>query len=103
MEVSRYVAGSGVKLSSALTYQIQPAFLVGFEATYLHAFDGLFGRSVGHALFLGPTLYFKISEQAALNLTVAPQLGGKAKGGAGALDLDNYERAITRVKFSMDF
>jgi hypothetical protein len=54
-------------------------------------------------LFLGPTLYFKISEQAALNLTIAPQLGGKAKGGAGALDLDNYERAITRVKFSMDF
>ena len=27
----------------------------------------------------------------------------QAKGGAGALDLDNYERAITRVKFSMDF
>lgn len=103
VEVSRYVAGSGAKLSSAITYQIQPTFFVGLEATYLQAFDGLFGRTAGSALFLGPTLYFKISEKAALNLTIAPQLAGKAKGVSGTLDLDNYERAITRVKLSMDF
>lgn len=95
--------GSGAKLSTALAYQVQPGFLIGVEATYLRAYDDFFGRFAGDAVFLGPTIFYKLSDNAALNATIAPQIAGNANGAPGRLDLDNFERMVTRVKFSMDF
>lgn len=100
---SKYSTGSGVKVSSALTWQFSPRVFAGVEATYLHAFDKFFARRAGHALFAGPTLFIKLSENASFNATVAPQIAGRAVGVGRTLDLDNYERLMSRVKLSVDF
>lgn len=99
----RHATGAGVKISSALTWQFSPRVFAGVEATYLHAFEKIFARRGGHAVFAGPTLFVKLSDKASLNATIAPQIAGRAVGMRGRFDLDNYERLISRVKLTVDF
>ncbi|MGE3644928.1 MAG: hypothetical protein AB7F96_13850 [Beijerinckiaceae bacterium] len=100
---TKYSRGSGLKLSNALSWQFSEALFAGVEVTWLAAFDGFYGKYAGQAVFAGPTLYWKFAKNASLNLTVAPQLAGRAKGVPMTLDLDNFERAVSRVKLAVDF
>ena len=78
-DTRRYAPSSEIKVSNAFTMQISKAFLVGVEATYLASFDGgAFNRYNGYAVFLGPTLFWKVSDKMSFNATVAPQIAGHA-------------------------
>ena len=102
---SKWAKASGVKLSQALALQLHESFFVGVEATYAASFSGAaFDRFDGHAVFLGPTAFWKISEKASLNATIAPQIAGRNVATPGQkLDLDGFTRAIARVKLAVEF
>ncbi|MBM3609825.1 MAG: hypothetical protein FJX29_15510 [Alphaproteobacteria bacterium] len=104
-DTRRYAPSSEIKVSNALTMQISPSLLMGVEATYLAAFDGgAFNSHTGHAVFLGPTIFWKVADKVSLNATIAPQIAGRANGAAGLRhDLDNYTRLMTRFKLSVEF
>lgn len=101
----KWAASSEFKLSEALTYKLSDTLLVGVEATYVASFDGgAFNKFTGHALFAGPTIFWKPSKDVSLNATIAPQIAGRNTATPGQrFDLDNYSRMMTRVKLSVDF
>ena len=102
---SKWAPSTEVKVSQALTYQLTEKLFVGAEATYLAGFDGgAFNKFTGHAVFLGPTLYWKVAEKVSFNATVAPQIAGRNVATPGQkFDLDNYTRMMTRFKLSVEF
>ncbi|NDB68305.1 MAG: hypothetical protein EB015_09960, partial [Methylocystaceae bacterium] len=97
--------GSSRNISTALTYAITPSFMLGAEAKYQNSYgEYLFKSEQGHALFLGPTLFWKITETASLNAVFLPQISGKAQANSQfSRDLDNFERSIFRLKFVTAF
>ncbi len=95
--------GSSLKFSTGLAYEINKSFFLGMEATYVRDYAGFIGAFSGHSLYLGPTILFKLSENATLSGTIAPQIAGKASGTPGRLDLDGGARYIARVKFGYSF
>ncbi len=101
-QMSRSSSGN---ISSALTYAISPSFMIGAEAKYQNCFgDYFFKGEQGHAFFLGPTIFWKITETASLNAVFLPQVSGKAQASSQlSRDLDNYERSIFRLKFVTSF
>ncbi len=102
---SQWVSLSGTNISTALTYQIKPNLLVGGELRWEAAFNkALFSAYAGQALYLGPTLIYKVTDKLALNVVWTPQIEGHAVGAVpGRLDLDNFERQLFRAKLVMQF
>ncbi|HUN99488.1 MAG TPA: hypothetical protein VMU69_25050 [Bradyrhizobium sp.] len=91
-------------LAGALMAQIRSGFFIGGEARYLRQYDGLgFDSLAGQGFFVGPTVYFKLSDQAWLTLAWSSQVAGHAKAVAGSLDLVNFERQQARVLFGVNF
>jgi hypothetical protein len=99
------VRSSTSNVSTALTYAITPSFMLGAEAKYQNSYGDYFFKSAqGHAFFFGPTLFWKMNETSALNAVYLPQISGKAQATPSlSRDLDNYERAIFRLKFVTSF
>jgi hypothetical protein len=80
---------------------IEGVFL-GVEARLVSLFEGLaLNRNLGNAFFVGPTLAIGFRGDRMLNLVWTPQVAGRAHPASapGALDLDNFERHLFRVKF----
>jgi hypothetical protein len=91
-------------VSGALAYQVTERVLVGIEARYLTEFSGAFlNEFSGQAVFVGPNLYLRLSDWAALNFAWTPQIWGRAQGVPAPLDLDNFERHQFRLKFGASF
>lgn len=102
---SQWLNSSTTLISSALTYQVSTQLFVGAEIRYLSAFDTAWiSHEIGHALYLGPTLLWKINEKVALNATYQPQIAGRSIANPDLrLDLDNFERAQFRAKLAVSF
>jgi hypothetical protein len=95
---------SSTNVSGALTYQFSDRVFAGAEVRFLAAFDGAaLNHNVGKAVFFGPTMLWKLTETAALNVVWTPQLWGRAEGSGRGLDLDNFERHQFRVKLAASF
>jgi len=95
---------STLGISAAMAYQAVPNLFVGAEARYLRQYDGLdFKAFEGHALFLGPTLYVKVSDHLSLSAAWNVQVAGKANDEPGPLDLDNFERHQAKLKLIAQF
>lgn len=92
-------------LSTALTYEVlKDRLFVGGEARWQQTWSsGFFGRLEGQAIYLGPTVAWKPADNIMLNAVFLPQVGGKGRGVAGLLDLDNFERANYRMKLAIGF
>jgi hypothetical protein len=52
-------------------------------------------------LFIGPTIYFKLSERAWIAAAFSAQVAGQATAVAGSLDLVNFERRQARLQFGV--
>jgi hypothetical protein len=101
---AKWVESAFTTVSAALAYQVMERVLVGIEARYLTEFSGAFlNEFSGHAVFVGPNLFLRISDYAALSFAWTPQLGGRGKGVPASLDLNNFERHQFRLKFSASF
>lgn len=91
-------------VAGALMAQIRPGIFIGGEARYLRQYDGLgFDSLAGQGFFVGPTVYFKLSDQAWLTLAWSSQVAGHATEIPGSLDLVNFERQQVRVLFGVNF
>jgi hypothetical protein len=84
--------------------QIQPGIFAGGEARYLRRYDGLgLDAFAGQGLFIGPTIYAKLSERAWIALAWSAQVAGQASMSTGSLDLVNFERRQARLLFGVNF
>jgi len=92
-------------VSTAIAYQWSPKFFLGAEARYLASFSAILPtQEDGHAVYVGPTLLWKVTETVAFNTTFQPQIAGRSTGNPQRrLDLDNFEKAQFRAKLSIAF
>jgi hypothetical protein len=57
----------------------------------------------GQGFFIGPTVYFKLSERAWIAAAWSAQVAGEATTSGGSLDLVNFERRQARLLFGVNF
>jgi hypothetical protein len=88
----------------AMMAQVHSGIFIGGEARYLRQYDG-FGLDslAGQGFFVGPTVYFKLSERAWMTIAWSAQVAGHAAAVAGSLDLVNFERQQARLLFGVNF
>jgi hypothetical protein len=83
---------------------LRPGFLLGGEARYLRKYEGIgLEEFSGHALFIGPTAYFQLSERSRLTASWSVQAWGRPAGSGATLDLVNFERHQARLVFGLNF
>ncbi|MGZ3350186.1 MAG: hypothetical protein ACXU89_14690 [Xanthobacteraceae bacterium] len=88
----------------ALMAHVRSGIFVGGEARYLRKYDGAgLDTLAGQGFFIGPTIYFKLSEKAWLAAAWSAQAAGQATTSAGSLDLVNFERHQARLLFGVNF
>ena len=91
-------------VATALMVRLQSGVFLGAEARYLRRYDGLdLDVLAGHAVFLGPTLYVKLSERAWMATSWSVQIAGRSVAEPGPLDLRNFERHQARLLFGFNF
>ena len=91
-------------VAMGLMAQVRSGIFVGGEARYLRKYDG-FGLDnfAGQGFFIGPTVYFKLSERAWIAAAWSAQVAGEATTSGGSLDLVNFERRQARLLFGVNF
>jgi hypothetical protein len=95
---------SNLRVSAAIMAQAQAGIFLGTELRYLRQYEGLWlDRFAGHALYLGPTLFAKLSEQCWFVAAWSVQVAGRAADEPGSLDLTNAERHQVRFKLGVNF
>ena len=91
-------------LAMGLMTQVSSGVFVGGEARYLRQYDGPGLDSLaGEGLFLGPTVYVKLSRRTWIAAAWSAQVAGHATAIAGSLDLVNFERQQARLLFGVNF
>lgn len=90
--------------STALMARVRSGVFVGGEARYLRRYAGIgLNTLTGHALFLGPTVYAKLSQHSWIAASWSIQVAGRSADGLGPLDLVNFERHHARLLFGHYF
>jgi hypothetical protein len=102
---SHWMDSSLALASMALAYQLSTKFFAGVETRYLSSFGNAWpSQNLGNALYVGPTLLWRVTDKASFNTTYQPQVSGHASGSPDRnLDLDNFERAQFRAKLAVAF
>jgi hypothetical protein len=91
-------------VAMAMMVQVQSGIFFGAEARYLRQYDGLaLDTLAGQGFFIGPTIYFKLSERAWITAAWSAQVAGQATMAVGSLDLVNFERRQARLLFGVSF
>lgn len=98
---------AGANVSTAIAWAPHGAdskVVVGLENRLVAAFEGLgFGRHLGHAWLLGPSLMVRLSDGVALNVAWTPQIAGDGPGVSGHRDLASFEAQQFRVRLAVAF
>ena len=95
---------SRLGFSGALAFQAFPNVFLGAEVRYLRAYEGLALQHFrGEAVFVGPTLYAKLSEQLGIAATFSTQVAGHSVNTPGRIDLDNFSHSQARLKIFYEF
>lgn len=98
---------SKVGLSGALAVRLMPNVVVGAEVWYLRHHDSLtFAGFTGDAVFVGPTLYVKLSKKAAISAAWNTQVWGHEVGAGpnlGSLNLADFQRHRARLRLGVEF
>lgn len=102
---SNWLNSSSTFLSTALTFQLSSSFFVGVEARHLTAYNGLWlNERLGYAVYVGPTMAWKVTDKIVFNTTWQPQVAGRSSTNPTfRQDLDNFERAQFRLKLAVQF
>jgi hypothetical protein len=91
-------------VSSALVYQVIPNVVIGADLWYLRHYDGTtFNTFTGDAVYLGPTLYWKLSSKILMSAAWETQIAGTESGVTNALDLTDFSRHRARLLFEFEF
>jgi hypothetical protein len=95
---------STVGAALAVMAQIRPGFFLGGEARYFRKYEGIgLDDFAGQALFVGPTLFLKLSDRSRLTANWSFQAWGRSAGSTAALDLVNFERHQARLVLGVNF
>lgn len=98
---------SKMGFSGALAVRPLPNVVVGVEAWYLRHHDSLtFANFTGDAVFVGPTLYVKLSKKAAISAAWNTQVWGHEAGAVpnpGSLNLADFQRHRARLRLGVEF
>jgi hypothetical protein len=91
-------------VGAALMMKVTKNFLFGIEASYERAYEGYgLNTFAGRALYVGPTMHFKIDEKSQIVAGWMTQVSGRAVGDSRSLDLENFERHRGRIFYSKHF
>jgi hypothetical protein len=92
-------------VSEALAVQFVTNVFVGGEVRYLRKYEGsLLNEFASDAVFVGPTLFAKISEKAFLSAAWSVQVAGESVNTPGTrLDLDHFTRHQAKLKVGSSF
>jgi hypothetical protein len=95
---------STIGAAMAVMAQIRPGFFLGGEARYFRKYDGIgLDDFTGQALFVGPTVFLKLSDRSRLTANWSFQAWGRSAGSTAALDLVNFERHQARLVLGVNF
>jgi hypothetical protein len=95
---------STVGFAGALMAQVASGMFAGAEARYLRRYDGLgLDRFAGHALFLGPAIFARLSKEWTIAAGWAVQVAGRSVDEPGALDLAHFERHQVKLRLGVEF
>ncbi len=95
---------STVGTALAVMTQIRPGIFLGGEARYFRKYEGIgLDDFAGQALFVGPTVFLKLSDRSRLTANWSFQAWGRSAGSAAALDLVNFERHQARLVLGVNF
>ena len=84
--------------SAALSYRLTPPLMLGAEADYDRAYDGLVPQSFrGHAVYLGPTFHYQINDRIDFSAAFL------AQATTGSLDLTDFPRRLAKLRLEVDF
>lgn len=90
--------------SVALAWQVIPNVAIGADLWYLRHYDGLTFRTfTGDAVYLGPTLYWKIDRKMLLSAAWETQIAGHEVGVPGPFDLTDFSQTRARLLFEYEF
>ena len=93
-----------LEVSSALTVQVRSGIFMTGEVRYLRSYEGLtFNAFAGHALFVGPAVYVKLSDRTWIGAAWSAQVAGRAVDDPASLDLKNFQRHEAKFKFGVSF
>jgi hypothetical protein len=93
-----------IGIATALMAQVHPGIFVGAEARYLRTYEGLgLNTFDGHAVFFGPSLFAKLSENWWIAAAWSVQVSGRAADEPASLDLANFERHQVKFKFGFTY
>jgi hypothetical protein len=91
-------------IGAALAMQVMPNVFVGAEARNLRHYDGLgLNGFAGQAFYIGPTFYATFGERYFVSAAWNVQVWGAVAGSSGALDLDNFERHLVKLRIGASF
>src|SRR3954466_4854434 len=94
---------STVGAAMAVMAQIRPGFFLGGEARYFRKYERIgLDDLAGQALFVGPTVFLKLSDRSRLTANWSFQAWGHGAGST-ALDLVNFERHQARLVLGVNF
>jgi hypothetical protein len=89
--------------SAALAFQVVPNVVIGADLWYLRHYDGIgFTACTGDAVYLGPTLYWKITNKMLVSAAWQAQIAGREVG-VGTLDLTDFSRQRARLLLEFEF
>ena len=89
-------------VSGAIATQIATGLILGAEARYFRTFEGIALNSfAGEALFIGPTVFKKLSKDWFVSAAWSAQVTGHAAGEQGWLDLTNFERHQVKLRLGV--
>jgi hypothetical protein len=95
---------STIGAAMAVMAQIRPGLFLGGEARYFRKYEGIgLDDFAGQALFVGPTVFLKLSDRSRLTANWSFQAWGHAAGSTAALDLVNFERHQARLVLGVNF
>ena len=93
-----------VGAGAAFAAQIVPGVWLGGETRYLRDYSGAaLNVFAGQALYIGPTLYARLSGDVFVSAAWNFQIWGGTTGAHGALDLANFERHQVKLRFGFEF
>jgi hypothetical protein len=95
---------STIGAAMAVMAQIRPGFFLGGEARYFRKYEGIgLDDFAGQALFVGPTVFLKLSDRSRLTANWSFQAWGRSAGSTAGLDLVNFERHQARLVLGVNF
>ncbi len=95
---------SATGVSGAVATRVHDGIFIGAELRYARAYDGMaMDRFLGHALFIGPTFYAKLSETVWMAAAWNAQVAGRSNAERAIYDLSNFERHELLVRLGIAF